>query len=150
MQVESFQRERGNCMFKAPVVEDKLKHGEWGGEWCRMTIVAHTIAFLPCERESRSVTSTTPWTKVHRILQARTLEWVPFPFSRGSSQPRDQTQVSHIPGVFLKVLNIWTQLIFVKIQRDKCYYDLHFTYERTVTERLSNVLKVIHLKLQIA
>ena len=32
---------------------------------------------------------------VHGILQARILEWVAFPFSRGSSQPRDQTQVSH-------------------------------------------------------
>ena len=35
---------------------------------------------------------------VHRILQARILEWVAFPFSRGSSQPRDQTQVSRIAG----------------------------------------------------
>ena len=32
----------------------------------------------------------------HRILQARILEWVAFPFSRGSSEPRDQTQVSCI------------------------------------------------------
>ena len=31
---------------------------------------------------------------VHGILQARKLEWVAFPFSRGSSQPRDRTQVS--------------------------------------------------------
>ena len=31
---------------------------------------------------------------VHGILQARILEWVAFPFSRGSSQPRDQAQVS--------------------------------------------------------
>ena len=35
---------------------------------------------------------------VHGILQARTLEWVAFPFSRGSSQPRDKTQVPHITG----------------------------------------------------
>ena len=35
---------------------------------------------------------------VHGILQARILEWVAFSFSRGSSQPRDQTQVSHIAG----------------------------------------------------
>jgi len=35
---------------------------------------------------------------VHGVLQARILEWVAFPFSRGSSQPRDQTQVSHIAG----------------------------------------------------
>ena len=36
----------------------------------------------------------------HGILQARILEWVAVPFSRGSSQPRDQTQVSHIAGGF--------------------------------------------------
>ena len=34
------------------------------------------------------------------ILQARKLEWVVFPFSRGSSQPRDQTHVSCIAGKF--------------------------------------------------
>ena len=33
-------------------------------------------------------------------LQARILEWVAFPSCRGSSQPRDQTQVSHIEGRF--------------------------------------------------
>ena len=37
---------------------------------------------------------------VHGILQARILEWVAFPFSRGSSQFRDRTQVSHIAGGF--------------------------------------------------
>ena len=37
---------------------------------------------------------------VRGILQARILEWVDFPFSRGSSQPRDQTQVSCIAGRF--------------------------------------------------
>ena len=37
---------------------------------------------------------------VHGILQARILEWVAFPFCRGSSQPRDRTQVSHIAGRF--------------------------------------------------
>ena len=37
---------------------------------------------------------------VHGILQAKILEWVAFPFSRGSSQPRDRTQVSHIAGSF--------------------------------------------------
>ena len=35
---------------------------------------------------------------VHGILQARILEWVAISFSRGSSQPRDQTQVSRIVG----------------------------------------------------
>ena len=38
--------------------------------------------------------------KAHEILQARILKSVAFPFSRGSYQPRDQTQVSHIAGGF--------------------------------------------------
>ena len=37
---------------------------------------------------------------VHGILQTRILEWVDFPFSRGSFQPREQMQVSHIAGKF--------------------------------------------------
>ena len=37
---------------------------------------------------------------VHGILQARILEWVAYPFTRGSSQPRDQTQVSYIASGF--------------------------------------------------
>ena len=41
---------------------------------------------------------------VHGILQARILEWVDFPFSRGSSQPRGQTQVSCTAGRFLHQL----------------------------------------------
>ena len=36
----------------------------------------------------------------HGILQARILEWVAFPFFRGSSQPKDQTQVSCITRGF--------------------------------------------------
>ena len=37
-----------------------------------------------------------PGSSVHGILQARILEWVAISFSRGSSQPRDRTQVSRI------------------------------------------------------
>ena len=42
---------------------------------------------------------------VHGILQARILEnWVAIPFSRGSSQPRDRTQVSCIAGGFFTIV----------------------------------------------
>ena len=37
------------------------------------------------------------------ILRARMLEWVAFPFSRGSSQPRVQTQVSCIKADFYQL-----------------------------------------------
>ena len=44
-----------------------------------------------------------PETSVHGILQARILEWVAIPFSRGSSWPRDWTQVSSIAGGFFTI-----------------------------------------------
>ena len=44
-----------------------------------------------------------PGSSVHGILQARILEWVAIPFSRGSFQPGDQTQVSHIAGGFFTI-----------------------------------------------
>ena len=39
-----------------------------------------------------------PGFSLRGILQARVLQWVAISFFRGSSQPRDQTWVSHIPG----------------------------------------------------
>ena len=42
------------------------------------------------------VDHTTPGASVQEILQARTLEWVAMPSSRGSSHPRDQTHISSI------------------------------------------------------
>jgi len=44
-----------------------------------------------------------PGSSVHGLLQARKLEWVAILFSRGSSQPRDQTWVSCIAGKFFTV-----------------------------------------------
>ena len=44
---------------------------------------------------------------VHGISQARILEWVAIPFYRGSSQHRDQTQVSCIAGRFFTTSTTW-------------------------------------------
>ena len=41
-----------------------------------------------------------PGSSVQGVLQARILEWVAYPFSRGSSWPRNQTGVSCIAGGF--------------------------------------------------
>ena len=53
----------------------------------------------------------TPWTvayqagsSVHGILPARVLEWVAISFARGSSWPRDRTQVSCLAG---RRFNLW-------------------------------------------
>ena len=49
---------------------------------------------------------------LYGILQARIFEWVAFLFSRGSSQPRDRTQVSHIAGEFF---TSWATRILDKV-----------------------------------
>ena len=68
-----------------------------------------------------------PASSVHGILQARMLEWVAISFSRGSFQPRDQTQVSCITGRFF---TIWAtreatvyyrERIWIKISQGKKY-----------------------------
>ena len=46
-----------------------------------------------------------PGSSVHRILQARILEWIAISFSSGSSQPRDRSLVSWIAGGFFTVFN---------------------------------------------
>ena len=58
------------------------------------------LASLNFESEGHSVMSNPMDYTVHGILQARILEWVAFSFSRGSSQPRNRNEVSHIAGRF--------------------------------------------------
>ena len=44
-----------------------------------------------------------PGSSVHEILQARIVQWISIPFSKGSSQPQNQTQVFHIAGRFFTI-----------------------------------------------
>ena len=53
-----------------------------------------------CESESCSVVSNSLWPHGLCSLQARILEWLAIPFSRGSSRPRVWTQVPCIAGRF--------------------------------------------------
>ena len=50
-----------------------------------------------------------PSPSIHGIFQATVLEWVAISFSRGSSRPRDGTQVSHIVG---RRFTVWASIIF--------------------------------------
>ena len=83
------------------------------------------IVFTMCERESLSVMSDS-LCAVHGILQVRMLEWVAVPFSRGSSQPRNQTQVSRIAGSFF---TSWaTRYLCQTWTSNWCYYYLNFSF----------------------
>ena len=54
----------------------------------------------------------TPWSiqSVHGLLQARILEWVAFPFSRGSSQPRSNPSLPHCRRIIYQLSDQETSL----------------------------------------
>ena len=68
-----------------------------------------------------------PGFSVHGIFQARVLEWVAIAFSRGSSQPRDQTHISYISSIGRWVLYPQghhripnTYILYVKVKVKSC------------------------------
>ena len=82
-------------------------YSPWGCKELNTTEHTHTVIWICCVcvlvTQSccilcNPVYYSLPGFSVHRILQARILEWVAIPFSRGSSQPRDWAQVSCMAG----------------------------------------------------
>ena len=72
----------------------------------------------------RPVDCSPPSSSVHGILQARILEWVAISFSRGSSQPRDRTQVSYIAG---RCFNLCTTREVLKYKNTEHLLERHRT-----------------------
>ena len=73
-----------------------------------------------------------PGSTVNGILQARTLEWVAMPSSRGSSQPRDRTCISMCPaleGGFFTTSATWEVQIFIRERQIKTM-KYHYTDPR--------------------
>ena len=58
------------------------------------------------------VDSGPPGSSIHGILQARILEWVVIPFSRGSSWPKDQTCISALAGRSSTTSTTWSSVQF--------------------------------------
>ena len=75
---------------QAPEMWHRLVHEAWGHRVCVWVCVLVTES---CPTLCDPMGWSPPGSSVHGILQARILEWVAFPFSRVSSQPRDWTWV---------------------------------------------------------
>ena len=70
------------------------KHSTWRRAKYNTCAVLHAKSLQSCPTLCNPVDCSPPGCSVHGILQARILEWVAVPFSRGSSRPRHRTQVS--------------------------------------------------------
>ena len=75
-----------------------------------------------------------PDSSVHGILQARILEWIAIPFSRGSSEPRDQTWISCIVG---RLFTVWA----IREAPMPTWYFI-WAYEVVVSEKCLNLVLV--------
>ena len=79
----------------------------------------------------------------HGILQAKILEWVAILFSRGSSQPRDQTQVSYTADVFFTIWATKEALYIIYKLYNKCLVIfilyMHLMYFISILHRLMGI-----------
>ena len=79
--------------------------------WCPPTLNILTCVhaqLLPlCPTLCDPMDCSPPGSSFHGFLQARILEWVAVPFSRGSSRPRDQTHVSYVSCIGRWILYHW-------------------------------------------
>ena len=84
------------------LVEKGITQGWWLvttlGGWACLVVSVLSDSWCPMD-------CSPPGSSVHGILQARVLEWVAVPSSRGSSRPRDRTPVSCLEG---RLFTDWT------------------------------------------
>ena len=76
-----------------------------------------------------------PGSPVHRILQARILEWVAIPFSRGSSRPRDRTQVSCLAERFFTIWATREALYGVYQKTILCILNIYYFYLSVILQQ---------------
>ena len=74
--------------------------GSTGTYWDSPVTICCAVLIHSCLTLCDPMDCSPPGSWIHGILQARILEWVAIPFSRGSSRPRDQTRVSCIADRF--------------------------------------------------
>ena len=84
--------------FYFSIILNKWNHVVFGGGWSEFFHSAnmHAKSLQSCPTLCDPMDCSPPDSSVHGILQARILEWVAMPFSRGSSWPRKGTCVSYV------------------------------------------------------
>ena len=93
--------------------------------------------------------SSPPGSSVHGMLQARILEWVAMPSSRGASQPKDQTLVSYVSCIVRRVLYssaTWEASLFCVISQISLCLPFTGRHVIALSAHLDNPTPSPHLK----
>ena len=80
--------------------------------WGSLTVVSIVCMYVcvcvqplqSCLTLCNAMSCSPPGSSAHGVLQARILEWIAMPSSRGSSQPRDRTHISYVSYTDRQVL----------------------------------------------
>ena len=110
-------------------------------DMCMCVFVVHLVA-QSCPTLCDPIDCSTTGSSVHGILQARILEWAAMPFSRGSSQPRDQTQGSCLAGRFF---TIWVSREAIYYMYIICVYQAHSIYNMFNIYDTYNIYEYTHI-----
>ena len=102
--------ELSKCWYLLPMFLKLISGSEssetlWSDSWPHLLELLKVKITQSCLTLWDPTDCSIPGSSIHGIFQARVLEWVAIPFSRGSSWPRDHTQISRIVG---RAFTIWT------------------------------------------
>ena len=97
-EVEQFYEDLQDFLEVTPKKDVLFIIGDWNAKVGHQETPGEGEVVQSCLTLCGPVDCSLSGSSVHGILQARILEWVATSFSRGSSRPRDQTQVSRIGG----------------------------------------------------
>ena len=89
--------DRGVCRATAHRITQRVRH-DWRdlGQHNKKESVVTQL----CPTLCNPMDCSPPGSSVHGVLQARILEWIAMPSSKGSSRPRDQTGISYISCIW--------------------------------------------------
>ena len=90
--------------------------------WIKLVVTVCPVAQLCPSLCDDPMDCSAPGSSFLGIFQARTLEWVSIPFSRGSSWSRDQTRLSCVSGIGRRILyhwDIWEALKLLRSVKEK-------------------------------
>ena len=97
---------------------------------------------LSCARLSETPRAIDHQAPLSRILQARILEWVAIPFSRGSFRPKDWTRFSSLPG-----FTIWASRQAPEFVRGTCYINRSHQFHQNQMTVMAPILQMRKLRL---
>ena len=106
------------------------------------------LVIQSCPTLCNSMDCSPPGSSIHGILKTRILDWFAISFSRGSSWPRDRTQVSYTAGEFFI---IWAtiSLVYAKFFFLFFFWDLVFKFPRSFLVMKKRKSRIVLLLLSV-